>query len=205
MFFFLRKKIFRWIAKKKRKKKFKFLSSQILMIVFQCKELLAGCNNSNANLDSLMIIACNVMAVIKISCYRFHSQYLIDNYEKAVRDYSQIKSSEDLGIMKKHAFIGRSLCSSLICFSYVATSIFMIAPFFMGSVDTIINGTRTSLPKTLSYPMPSDCTLGNFNISITLYCFISLLDIMLLVSTCNGNIGNVSLLFCHFQKLFRVT
>ncbi|XP_046829260.1 odorant receptor 13a-like [Vespa crabro] len=168
---------------------------QILMVVFQCKELLAGCNNSNANLDSLAIIACNIMAIIKIGCYRFHFRYLIENYEKAVRDYLQTKSSEDLGIMKRHAFIGRSLCSSLICFSYISTSIFMIAPFFMGSEETIINGTRMSLPKTLSYPMPSDCTLGNFNVSIALYCFISTLDIVLLISTCNGNVGNDCLFF----------
>lgn len=171
------------------------------MIVFLSKELLAGCNNSQANLDSLAIIACNIMAIIKIVCYRFHSRYLIDNYEKAVRDYSQTKSLEDLGMMKKHAFIGRSLCSSLICFSYVATSIFMIAPFFMGSEETTINGTRTGLPKTLSYPIPSDCTLGNFNVSIVLYCFISVLDIVLLITTCNGNIGNVSFLLSHFPKI----
>ncbi|XP_043498405.1 odorant receptor 47a-like [Polistes fuscatus] len=168
---------------------------QIFMLIFQFKELLDGCNDGHANLDSLTIIACNIMAIIKIACYRYHSRHLIDNYKSAIKDYSESKSLEDLAIMKRHAFIGRSLCSILICFSYLATSIFMVAPFFMSIEDTTINGTKTSLPKTLSYPMPSDCTLGSFNVSIGLYCFISALDIVLLISTCNGNLGNDCLFF----------
>ncbi|KAK2588078.1 hypothetical protein KPH14_004143 [Odynerus spinipes] len=170
------------------------VSCQVAMLVFQWKELFAGCNGSHANLDSLTIIACNIMAIIKIGCYRFHSRNLIENYERAVRDYLETKSTRDVEIMRRHALLGKRLCSSLICFSYVSTSIFMVAPFFMVFDDATLNG--TSVRKTsLSYPMPSDCTLGSLNVSIGLYCVISAIDIVLLISTCNGNLGNDCLFF----------
>ncbi|XP_071625505.1 odorant receptor 10-like isoform X2 [Temnothorax longispinosus] len=123
--------------------------------------------------------------------YRMYADNLIRNFTSAVNDYLAVDTEKKRMIMRRHAFMGRMMCYSILFFAYVASSIFGLLPILAGDEDIQVNESIKNQASGL--PMPLTCIFGNSSIPSSLYLVISTVQYILLILNSNCNCGNDSL------------
>lgn len=82
---------------------------------------------------------CSILSVLKLSFFRLYAYNLKRNFSSAVDDYFAIDTEEKRTIMRRHAYMGRMMCYSILFFAYAASSIFMLLPMLAGENDVVVN------------------------------------------------------------------
>ena len=162
---------------------------QLLMLAILQVELYLDRSNAENNLDALVLINGGILAVAKVMCFHVWPIGLNSNFTSAVKDYNELNSEENRVIVRRHAYMGRVACASLIFSSYVASTLFMTVPMFAGDEEEMINVTEESAIK---YPMPSENTLTLINMPENMYFVIFIVEYLMLLLTSTGNLGNDS-------------
>jgi len=151
------------------------------MVILPSIELYMGCTDAEQNIDCLLIICCGLLGLLKIILFRIYARNLIDNYESALKDYVTIENAKQRAIMRRHSFIGRTLCCFIMCFSYLSCLIYSFIPFLDNDESIYINVTNENSVR--EYTVPSKCALEYFNPSNSIYrifCFTEAVALILL-------------------------
>ena len=159
---------------------------QLLMLAILQVELYLDRSNAENNLDALVLINGGILAVAKVMCFHIRPLGLISNFTSAVKDYNELNSEENRVIVRRHAYMGRVACASLIFCSYVGSTLFMTVPMLAGDEEEVINVTEESAIK---YPMPSENTLTLINMPEKMYFVIFIVEYLMLLLTSTGNLG----------------
>jgi len=158
-----------------------------------------GCTDVGQNIDCLMLICCGILGVLKTTWFRIYANSLIINYESALNDYLTIENIKERDIMRRHAFIGRILCFSLLAIAYFSSLTYSIIPFLNYVKGNRINITNGDM--ILEYAMPSRCALEYFNFPISMYKISCLVETIVLMLATTANLGNSSLFFMNILCL----
>ncbi|KAL6445440.1 hypothetical protein ACFW04_000782 [Cataglyphis niger] len=158
-----------------------------LVVILPSMELYMGCTDIEQNIDCLMLICCGVLGVLKTIWFRIYSDCLITNYDSALNDYLTIDNTKDRDIMRKHTFIGRILCFSMLGFSYFSCIIYGINPFLNYDQSNQIN--ITNKDTMLEYTIPSRCVLEYLNFPANMYQFICLVETVIMILATTANLG----------------
>jgi len=161
---------------------------QILFVIFPSMEVYLGCTDVEQNITCLTTICCGLLGVLKSTWFRLYANSLINNYDSALNDYLTIDNAHDRDIMRKHAFVGRIICCSMLGFSYFNCVIYAITPFLNYDQDKGINVTNED--KILEYALPSRCTLEYFNVPRSMYKISCLIESIVMVLGTTTNLGN---------------
>ncbi|XP_018358377.1 PREDICTED: odorant receptor 43a-like [Trachymyrmex cornetzi] len=153
-------------------------SLTVLMVVLFL-EINFGSGDAYVKLDGLMVMFCAVLSVLKLLSFRIYADNLVRNFSSAINDYFAINTEEKRMIIRRHAFMGRMFCYSIIFFAYLASSIFVLAPMLTDNNDVQVNVSIKNQASDL--PVPLTWVLGNFNLSTSLYLLISMVQCILLV------------------------
>ncbi|XP_025265645.1 odorant receptor 49b-like isoform X2 [Camponotus floridanus] len=162
-----------------------------LVVILSFMEVYLGCTDVEQNIDCLTIICCGLLGVLKTTWFRIYANSLINNYDSALNDYLTIDNTKDRDIMRKHAFIGRILCCSMMGFSYFSCLIYAITPFLNHDQADQINITNED--KILEYGLPSRCTLEYLNFPTSMYKTVCLVEIFIMILATTTNLGNDAL------------
>ncbi|XP_039314402.1 odorant receptor 49b isoform X2 [Solenopsis invicta] len=139
----------------------------ITMIFVLFLEINFGTSNAYVKLDALMIMFCNILCVLKLISFRIYADNLTRNFSSAVKDYLAIDNEGKRTIMRRHAFMGRMICYSIVLFAYIASLIFTLAPIIAGD--------------------------GDLQLPTSVFFTISMMQLFILMLTATGNCGNDSL------------
>jgi len=90
--------------------------------------------------------------------------------------------------MRKHAFIGRIVSSSLLAMAYFCCLTYGIIPILDYDISNRINITNEDM--ILEYAIPSRCALKYFNFPINMYEICCLVEIAAMILVATANIGN---------------
>ncbi|XP_019883244.2 odorant receptor 13a-like isoform X1 [Camponotus floridanus] len=160
----------------------------ILFVVLPSMELYFGCTDIEKNIDCLTLICCGLLGVLKMTWFRINTNSLIINYNSALNDYLTIDNIKERDIMRKHAFIGKIFCSSLLAFTYFSCLMYGVNSFMNYNQDNRIN--ITNRDTILKYPIPSKCVLEYFNFPTSMFKIYCLIEIVILVTAATANLGN---------------
>ncbi|XP_031773876.1 odorant receptor 13a-like isoform X2 [Apis florea] len=172
------------------------ISLLLLMIVILQVELYLDRSNAENNLDALLLINCGILAMAKVMCFRIRSIGLVSNFSSAIKDYNELNSEENRVIMRRHAYMSRVACASLISCSFIASTLFMTVPMLAGDKKELINITEESVIK---YPIPSKNALAIINMPENLGFMVFIVEYMMLLFTSTGNL--VEILKLKYNKL----
>jgi len=161
---------------------------QSLVVILPSMEICMGCTDVTQSIECLMIICCGLLGVLKTTWFRIYANSLIINYSSALNDYLTIDNIKERNIMRKHAFIGRILCSSLMSIAYFSNLISGIVPI-LDYDSNRINITNESM--TLEYAMPSRCALEYFNFPTSMFKIFCLLETVAMIFASTTNLGNM--------------
>jgi len=167
-------------------------NQQILVVILSSMELYMGCTDVKQNIDCLMIICCGLLGVLKTTWFRIYPNSLITNYDSALNDYLTIEDTKERDIMKKHAFVGRFLCCSLLGISYFNCLIYGIVPILDYDINNQINITNEDV--TLEYAIPSRCALEYFNFPTSMHKISCLVETVIIILSTTTNLGNIYLI-----------
>ncbi|XP_029671271.1 odorant receptor 49b-like [Formica exsecta] len=162
-----------------------------LVVILPSMELYMGCTDVEQNVDCLMLICCGLLGVLKTTWFRIYADGLITNYDSALNDYLTIDNTRERDIMRKHAFIGRILCCSMLGFSYFSCLIYGIIPILNYDQGNRINITNEDM--ILEYTIPSRCALEYFNFPISMYKLTCLVETVIMILATTANLGNDAL------------
>ncbi|XP_071625922.1 uncharacterized protein [Temnothorax longispinosus] len=166
-----------------------------IIVILPSMEFHMGCTDAEQNIDGLMLACCGVLGVLKTICFRIYAKNLTDNYGSALKDYLTIENTEHRAIMRRHAFMGRTVSCFMVCFSYFSVTIYSLIPLLgedlTNDQDNWINVTNEDV--VLDYPMPSRCALEYLHVPTSMYRIICFLEFIVLILTCTSNHGNDSL------------
>ncbi|XP_011257010.2 putative odorant receptor 71a isoform X1 [Camponotus floridanus] len=157
-----------------------------LVVILPAMEICMGCTDVTQSIDCLMVICCGLLGVLKLIWFRIYANSLIVNYNSALNDYLTIDDTNERKIMRKHAFMGRILCSCLMSLAYLPNLVAGIAPILV--YDNQINITNESIA--LDYAMPSKCALEFFHFPASMFKISCLLEIVVMLTGATANIGN---------------
>lgn len=143
--------------------------------------------DSYAKIDALLIFSCTFLAIMKITWFRICSDNLSNNFNSAISDYLTIDNEKQRAVMRQHAFMGRAICYGVVCVSYVATAFYILLPLLIAHSDVQINGSIFN-PNAI-YPIPSTSTLGSLSISTSVHVLLYVLQSVVLINNCSGNLG----------------
>lgn len=163
------------------------------MVILPSIELYMGCTDAEQNIDCLMLICCGTLGLLKMILFRIYANNLIDNYESALNDYMAMENVKQRAIMRRHAFIGRILCCSMMCFSYFSCVIYALIPLLGNDKKIPINVTNEVVVR--EYTIPSRCALEYFNPPNTIYRIVCCIEAIALILATSANIGNIYSLF----------
>ncbi|XP_011878791.1 PREDICTED: uncharacterized protein LOC105568039 isoform X3 [Vollenhovia emeryi] len=163
------------------------ISSLSAMMIVLFLEIIFGNSEAYIKLDALMIMFCNVLSVLKLSSFRLYADNLTRNFSSAVNDYLAIDTEEKRTIMRRHAYMGRLICYSIISLAYLASSIFVLTPMIAGDKDVQANASIETQASKLPVPLP--WTLGDLHISTNLFLLISMVQYILLVLNSTSDCG----------------
>ncbi|XP_032680069.1 odorant receptor 13a-like [Odontomachus brunneus] len=144
-----------------------------------------------ARIDAILIFACGLLALLKITCFRIYSDNLSSNFKSAINDYFAVDNEEKRFVMRRHAFMGRMICYCVVCVAYVGSIFYVSLPLVIGHKSIQINGSVV-VPNTI-YPVPSTCSLGSLSIPTSLHILLFLWQSVVLFSISTGNLGGDSL------------
>ncbi|XP_011155906.1 odorant receptor 49b isoform X1 [Solenopsis invicta] len=163
----------------------------ITMIFVLFLEINFGTSNAYVKLDALMIMFCNILCVLKLISFRIYADNLTRNFSSAVKDYLAIDNEGKRTIMRRHAFMGRMICYSIVLFAYIASLIFTLAPIIAGDGEDIqVNVTIKNQASELPIPVTF---LGDLQLPTSVFFTISMMQLFILMLTATGNCGNDSL------------
>lgn len=171
---------------------------QSIMVVLLSMEMYMGCTDAEQNVDSLMLICCGILGVMKSICFRIYAGKLTNNYSSALNDYLMIKNARQRAIMRKHASTARVLCCCMLGFSYISCIIYALIPFLD---DNMSNDQKNVTNQVLEYPVPSRCALEYFNTPASMYKFLCLFETISLLLTSTTNHGICSLKFFILRNI----
>ncbi|XP_076375600.1 uncharacterized protein LOC117228198 [Megalopta genalis] len=166
----------------------------MLMLCIVQTEIYLDYGNAEKNLDAFMMLACTVLAISKVACFRFRPTGLIVNFVSAVRDYQELNGEEKRAIVKRHAHMGRMSSVNILLFSYISATLFSMVPMFAGDDHAMDNFNRTRKDQ-LNYPIPSECTLELLEVSGNFYALVYVGEYFLLLVIAAGNLGSDTMLF----------
>ncbi|KYN00617.1 Putative odorant receptor 9a [Cyphomyrmex costatus] len=186
---------FRWIV---------IFIVEVLMIVVPCFEMYLGCTDAETSIDCLMLICCGILGVLKIVWFRMYARNLANNYCSAMKDYLTTENIKERAIMRKHAFMGRTLCCLILGFSYFSDIMYGL----IAILDEYkhVNITKDTM---LEYPVPSKCFMKFLNAPVSvhkIFCLINVIALMLASNTNHGNDAlflNITLHVCGQVKILR--
>jgi len=89
--------------------------------------------------------------------------------------------------MRRHAFMGRMICYSIIFFAYLASSIFALIPM-IADKDVQVNISNKN--QAVNLPMPLTWVFGDLNIPTSLFLLIFVMQFILLLISGASNCGN---------------
>lgn len=164
---------------------------QSTIVILPCMELHMGCTDAEQNVDSLMLICCGLLSIVKTVCFRIYADNLIDTYNAAIDDYLTIENPEQRKIMRRYAFIGRTLACSMVCFAYFACVVYTLIPLLGDEPINQFNVTNEE--AVLEYTIPSRCALEYLHAPTSMYEFITLTESFMMTLTCTCNHGNTYL------------
>ncbi|KAF3054282.1 Odorant receptor 085 [Nylanderia fulva] len=165
-----------------------------VVVIVQALELYYNCIGAYANLDALTLLACGILALLKIIWFRIYADNLICNYSSAMNDYLALDTEEKRIIMRKHASWGRIISIIALLITYIDSLIFIVGHVPVSSEGGKVN--ITILGHQAGYAIPSTCTLAHFHISMSTYLMIFVLEYIYLMIMCTSNHGSDSL-FLH--------
>jgi len=151
-------------------------------------EINFGSGDAYIKLDALMLMFCTICSVLKILSFRLYADNMIRNFSSAVNDYVAIDTEEKRTIMRRHAFMGRMICYSILSFGYLTSSIFMLTPMIAGDNNVQVNVSIKDQASKL--PIPLTWVLRDFNISTSLYLFISAVQYIIILINDASDCGN---------------
>jgi len=138
-------------------------------------------------IDSVMFFACFSLALLKLSTFRIYADNMTNIFSSAINDYLAIDSQEKHTIMRRHAFMGRKIFFYSVLSAYTAVVGIMVIPIMSSDSDVEVN---VSINKILQYPLPTDCTIGNFYLPTALYVIVYLIQCIMLYIASTSNQGN---------------
>ncbi|XP_039314325.1 odorant receptor 9a-like [Solenopsis invicta] len=164
-----------------------------VMLITLLIEINFGSDDVYLKLDALMLIICNSLAVTKLLAFRLYADNLTRNYSSAVNDYLTIDTKEKRTIMRRHAFLGRMICYSILFFAYLGSITFIFTPMFAGDSENIqVNVTAKNKISELPVPVTF---LGELCLPTSVYVVISTVQVFIMILTSTSNCGNDSLYF----------
>jgi len=161
-----------------------------------------GCTNIEQNIDCLMLICCGLLGVLKTTWFRIYANSLINNYDSALKDYLTIDNIKDREIMRKHAFAARTVCCSMLGFSYFSCLIYGAIPFLNYDQGNRINITNKDM--ILEYTIPSRCVLKYLKFPTSTYEISCIVETIVMILATTANLGNMDLIF-YFVSIFNIT
>ena len=171
------------------------ISSQLLMMIMVQIEMYLDRSDSEKNLDAVAVTYVAILAVLKITCFRVRSAGLVFNFTSAVKDYNELDSVEKQAIMRRHAYMGRVAGASVMLFAYFTAALFAaVSMFASGEEETPLNANETKAKSTL-YPLPSEYALQVLRVPDRLFLLIFILQYLMMLVTCNGNLGSDAVFF----------
>ncbi|XP_019883247.2 odorant receptor 43a-like [Camponotus floridanus] len=159
-----------------------------LIAILPSMELYMGCTDVEQNVVCLTSICSGLLGVLKTVWFRIYANSLINNYNSAVNDYLTNDNTKEREIMRRHAFIGRILCYSMMGFSYISCVMYAINPFLHFDQVNQINITNQDI--ILEYAVPSRCALQYFNFPTSMYKISILVETVIVILATTANIGN---------------
>ncbi|XP_028050822.1 odorant receptor 13a [Monomorium pharaonis] len=161
------------------------------MVILPSIEVYMGCTDAEESVDSLMLICCGILGMLKTVWFRIYARNLTNNYNSARNDYLIVEDAKQRAIMRKHAFTGRTLCCFMLCFSYFSCIIYALIPLFGDDKNKQINVTHENV--LLQYTVPSRCALEYLNVPTSMYRTLCLIEAVSLILTSTTNHGNDSM------------
>jgi len=158
------------------------------MMVVLFLEINFGSGDVYVKLDALMLMFCAVLSVLKLLSFRLYADNMIRNFSSAINDYLAIDTEEKRAIMRRHAFMGRMICYSILFFAYLTSSVFMLMPMIADNKDIYVNISMKN--QASEFPIPLTWVLGDFNISTNLFLLISTVQYILMVLNSTSDCGN---------------
>ncbi|KAL0129903.1 hypothetical protein PUN28_001866 [Cardiocondyla obscurior] len=153
-------------------------------------EITCGNNNAYVQLDNLEIIFCSILALLKLLSFRIYANNLIRNFSSAMKDYLAIDTEEKRTIMRRHAYMGRLICYSVLSLAYLASILFMLVALIADNEEVRANVSKSQMSQ---LPVPLTF-LGEVHVSTGVYMLISIFQYMVLTLTTTSNCGNDSLI-----------
>jgi len=161
-----------------------------------------GCTDIGQSIDSLLLVCCGILGLIKTIWFRIYADNLTNNYQSAVNDYVTIENVKHRAVMRRCAFIGRMLSCFMVCSSYISVSIYSLIPLLDDKQSNLVNETRKE--TVLRYPMPSRCALEYLNTPLSMYKISYFIQYFLLMLTCTCNHGKNDFFFDKVLFLYHV-
>ncbi|XP_076165262.1 odorant receptor 10-like [Ptiloglossa arizonensis] len=167
----------------------------MVMMMIVNLEIYLDVNDAEKNLDALVLIGCGILAVWKVACFRICSDSLVTNFSSAVKDYNDLSGEDKRAIVRRHAYMGRMACASLIGFSYMSATLFTSVPMLAADDETVVQGDNVTQNNTPDYPIPSELTMKVLHVPESMYLVIFVTEYAMLLVTSTGNLGSDGLFF----------
>ncbi|XP_054010105.1 uncharacterized protein LOC128893273 [Hylaeus anthracinus] len=162
----------------------------LLMFAIVQAEIYFDHSDPEKNLDVLVLTACSILSMWKVTMFRVHSDLLIANFTSAVKDYEDLDGEEERAIVRRHARMGRVACASVIGFSYFAATLFLAVPMLAGDEEVALKDVNVTQEDELDFPIPSTYTMKNLGISEQFTSVVFLVEYAMLLMSCTGNVVN---------------
>ncbi|XP_054014561.1 odorant receptor 45b-like [Hylaeus anthracinus] len=165
----------------------------ILMIIIVLTEIYLDHGDAEKNLDAVVLNTCGILALWKVALFRIRSNGLFTNFSSAVDDYNELREEEKRGIVKRHAYMGRVACASVIGFSYFGSTLFVTVTMFAEDEEVaVVNVTEEDI---MDYPIPSKCVINALRLPESLNPVIFIVEYAMMLITSTGNLGSDGLFF----------
>lgn len=161
------------------------------MIIIIYFNIYYDCDDMYEKIDSVMLFVCFSLALLKLLIFRIYADNLTSVFSSAISDYLVIDSKEKHTIMRRHAFMGRTIFCCTTLTGYIAVIGIIVTPIISSENDLQVNASNISIEKQdLQYPISMSCTLGKFYFPTSLYVMIYVMQCILLYIGATGNNGN---------------
>ncbi|XP_018341756.1 PREDICTED: odorant receptor 13a-like [Trachymyrmex septentrionalis] len=122
-----------------------------------------------------------------------------------MKDYLTIENTKERAIMRKHAFMGRTLCCLILGFAYFSSIMYGL----IAILDEYKHVNITNEDTVLEYPVPSKCFMSFLNAPVSMHKIFCLVDVVALILASTTNHGNdalflnITLHVCGQVKILR--
>ncbi|XP_039314405.1 odorant receptor 4-like [Solenopsis invicta] len=150
-----------------------------------------GSSDAYVKIEDLLCIYANIIGILKLLTLRLHAENLTYYFSSAVNDYLAIDNEEKRIIMRRHAFMGRIICYSLVPLTYLAILFITLTPMVTHyNEDIQVNVTIKFHLSELPFPITF---LGHMQIPTGIYFAISTMEFLITAVIVASNCGNDAL------------